>query len=60
MRLTYGITPTKGRLLGLMTGLKIGAAADVIQFSYDEYTLGGAPVTNARAFILGANLSASF
>ena len=43
-----------------MTGLKIGAAADVIQFDYSEYTLGGVPVTNARAFIFGANLSALF
>ena len=43
-----------------MTGLKVGASADAIQFDYDEYTLGGVPVTNARAFILGANLSASF
>jgi hypothetical protein len=60
LRLTYGIQPARGRLLGLMTGLKLGAAADVMQFSYDEYTLGGAPITNARAFILGANLSASF
>lgn len=60
LRLTYGIAPTKGRLLGLMTGLKVGVAADVIQFSYDEYTLGGTPITNARAYVLGANLSASF
>ncbi len=60
LRLTYGIQPVKGRLLGLMTGLKVGAAADAIQFSYDEYTLGGIPITNARAYILGANLSASF
>ena len=43
-----------------MTGLKVGAAADVMQFCYDEYTLGGVPITNARAYILGANLSASF
>ncbi len=60
LRLTYGIQPAKGRLLGLMTGLKLGAAADVVQFDYSEYTLGGVPVSNARAFILGANLSASF
>jgi hypothetical protein len=60
LRLTYGLTPSKGRLLGLMTGLKLGVAADAIQFDYDEYTLGGTPVTNARAYILGLNLSASF
>ncbi len=60
LRLTYLIQPARGRLLGLMTGLKVGASADVIQFDYDEYSLGGVPVTNARAYILGASLSALF
>jgi len=60
LKLSYRIEPAKGRLLGIMTGLKIGAAFDVMQFDYDEYTLAGTPVTNARAYILGGNLSASF
>jgi hypothetical protein len=60
LRLTYGLTPTKGRILGLMSGLKLGVSADVVQFDYEEYTLGGTPITNARAYILGANLSALF
>ena len=60
LRLTYSMQPAKGRILGLMTGLKVGVAADVVQFDYAEYTLGGTPITNARAYILGANLSASF
>lgn len=59
-RLTYGIAPTKGRIIGLMTGLKVGAALDVVQFDYSEYTLGGTPISGARAYILGANLSATF
>jgi len=60
LRLTYNLQPTQGRLLGLMTGFKVGAAADIIQFDYDEYTLAGTPITNARAFIFGLNASASF
>ncbi len=59
-RLTYGIQPAKGRIIGLMTGLKVGAALDVVQFDYSEYTLAGTPISGARAYILGANLSASF
>jgi hypothetical protein len=59
-RLTYGLLPAKGRLLGLMTGLKVGAALDVVQFDYSEYTLGGTAISGARAYILGANLSATF
>lgn len=60
LRLSYGLQPAKGRILGLMTGVKLGASADVIQFDYDEYTLAGVPITNARAYILGANVSALF
>jgi hypothetical protein len=60
LRLTYSLQPAKGRLLGLMTGLKLGASGDVVQFTYDEYTLGGTPVNGARAYILGLNLSALF
>ena len=59
-RLTYGLQPDRGRIIGLMTGLKVGVALDVIQFDYSEYTLGGVPISGARAYILGANLSASF
>lgn len=62
-RLTYAIHPngpSGSRILGMMTGLKLGASADIVQFDYDEYTLGGTPIENARAFILGLNLSALF
>ncbi|MBX3189891.1 MAG: DUF3570 domain-containing protein [Labilithrix sp.] len=60
LRMTYAVQPAKGRLLGLMSTLKLGAAFDTIQFDYDEYTLAGVPVTNARAYIIGFNLSAGF
>lgn len=48
------------RILGLFTDAKLGASADVMQFSYDEYTLGGVPITNARAYIAGLTAGASF
>jgi hypothetical protein len=59
-RFTYGTEPAQGRWLGVMSALKVGAAVDVVTFSYDEYTLGGVPITDARALIVGVNLSASF
>ena len=34
--------------------------ADMIQFNYDEYTLGGSTISSARAFIVGLSLSAIF
>jgi hypothetical protein len=60
LRATYTITPAKGRILGLMTSFKMGASGDLINFSYDEYTLAGSPLAAARAYILGLTASALF
>ncbi len=66
LRVTYALQPAPklgggtGRVLGIFSGLKLGGSADVMQFSYDEYTLAGQEVGNARAYILGLNLSALF
>jgi hypothetical protein len=60
LRLTYLVSRKQERIVGIFDRVKAGASADVVQFSYDEYTLGGTPITNARAYILGANLSAVF
>jgi hypothetical protein len=60
LRATYVIRPSEGRLLGLMQSLKLSASADAMQFDYDEYTLGGSTISNARAFIFGLNASAVF
>lgn len=60
LRLTYTTTPSRGRFLGLASSLKLGAYADVIQFDYEEYTLGGAPMDNARAYLFGLSLGAGF
>jgi hypothetical protein len=66
VRVTYTIHPAPkpeggtARLLGIFQNAKLGASADAIQFSYDEYTLAGVPITNARAYILGATAGAMF
>lgn len=60
LRVTYAITPSKGRILGLMTNFKASLSGDMLQFHYDEYTLGGTPVGNARAFIFGLSIAAIF
>ena len=43
-----------------MTQLRFGASGDLVFFHYDEYTLGGQEVGNARAYVLGLNLAALF
>ena len=67
LRLTYNLQPTAKpgqtgtpRFIGIFSGLKVGASADAMQFWYDEYTLAGQEIGNARAYILGLNLSALF
>ncbi len=57
---TYTLIPQRGRLLGLMSSVKVGASADVLFFHYDDFTLGGVPIDNARAYVLGLNSSALF
>jgi hypothetical protein len=65
-RVAYTIRPApkfeggRPRLLGIMESAKVGASFDLIQFSYDEYTLGGTPIDNARAYIVGLTAGAAF
>lgn len=59
-RFTYSLTPKEGRLLGALTSFKVGTGFDMMQFDYSEFTLGGTPISNARAFVIGLNLSAQF
>lgn len=65
-RVAYAIRPApkfdggRPRLLGIMESAKVGASFDFIRFDYDEYTLAGAPVENAHAFIFGLTAGAAF
>jgi hypothetical protein len=43
-----------------MESLKLGGSANVTNFTYTEYTLGGTPITNARAYVGTVSLSAVF
>lgn len=60
LRTVYSVAPPKGSVLGVFSGLRFSAAADVLQFDYLEYTLGGVPIANARAYILSLSAGASF
>jgi hypothetical protein len=60
VRTVYTLAPTRGRILGIMTQLKSGVGFNVISFSYDQYTLGGTPISNARAYLGTLSLTAVF
>jgi hypothetical protein len=59
-RIVWTLAPVQGRLLGVMESLKLGGSANVTNFTYTEYTLGGTPVSNARAYVGTVSLSAVF
>jgi hypothetical protein len=60
VKLTYEAAAGEKKVLGFMTGLRLVAAANLMDFNYDEYTLGGQPVTGAWAYMLNLGLSAGF
>ena len=55
----YTLAPNK-RILGVMTSFKLSLAGDMIAFHYDEYTLAGTPVGNARAYLGTLSVTALF
>ncbi len=59
-RIVWTSTPTHGRLLGIMESLKLAGSANLTSFSYEQYTLGGTPVSDARAYVATVSLTASF
>jgi hypothetical protein len=60
LKLTYEAAAAEKKVLGFMTNLRIVVAANLMDFSYDQYTLGGIPVTGAFAYLLNLGLSAGF
>ena len=60
LRVVWTLAPANKRLLGVVQSLKLAASGNVSTYSYDEYTLGGIPVSNARAYLGTLSLSAAF
>ncbi|RYZ61081.1 MAG: DUF3570 domain-containing protein, partial [Proteobacteria bacterium] len=55
------VVPTQGkRLARIFHGVEFGGGFDVVQFVYDEYTLAGISVGNARAYIGNLNALVTF
>ncbi len=48
------------RIAHIFTALKLGASADILHLNYDEYTLGGTPISNANAYIFSLSFTALF
>jgi hypothetical protein len=48
------------RMLGIIENLKVVGSASVTSYSYEEYTLGGTPVSDARAYLATLSLTLAF
>ena len=59
-RIVWTIAPEGRRLLGLIETLKVDASGSVTGFTYEQYTLGGTPISDARAYLVTAGLEATF
>ncbi len=60
LKLTYAVNATEKKVMGFMTNLRLVAAANIVDFNYDEYTLGGVPLSGTFAYLLNLGLSAGF
>ncbi len=60
LRAVWATPPDKPRILGVIEGFKLVGSASVVGFNYDQYTLGGRPVSDARAYVATLSLGATF
>lgn len=60
LRAVYTLSSKQGRLGGFLTSLRAGVTADIIGFSYEDFTLAGQPIGNARSYLGAVDLTALF
>jgi hypothetical protein len=59
IRGVWNVAPQR-RIFGLIESLKLVGSASMTSYSYDEYTLGGLPVSDARSYLATLSLTLSF
>jgi Protein of unknown function (DUF3570) len=60
LRVVWTLAPANRRLLGFVQTLKLAASENLTSASYDEYTLAGVPVSDARSYVGTLSLDAAF
>jgi uncharacterized protein DUF3570 len=60
LRAVWRIAPEGRRIAGILDSLELAASGSVTGFTYEQYTLGGIPVANARAYLATLSLQAAF
>jgi hypothetical protein len=59
-RVVWTVLPQGRRLLGFLQSFKLSGSFNAEGFNYDQYTLGGVPVTGAIAYVGTASLALGF
>lgn len=60
VRAVWSIAAEKDRPIGIFESLELAASGSVTGFTYEEYTLGGVPISNARAYLATVSVQAGF
>ena len=60
LRVVWSIVPERGKLLGFIEDVKIVGSGNVASYSYDEFTLGGVPISGAQAYVGTGSLTLGF
>jgi hypothetical protein len=60
IRAVWTFPQSSKRLIGVFEGLKLTASASITGYAYDEYTLAGLPISNARSYVGTLSVSATF
>jgi hypothetical protein len=60
LRVVMTFAPPHGRILGIMQSVKVAVSGNASGYSYDEYTLGGVPVSHAIAYLGTLSLELGF
>jgi hypothetical protein len=54
------VAPVNGKIAGFLRTFKLAGSFSLSDYSYDEYTLGGTPISNAYSYIVTGSLLAGF
>jgi hypothetical protein len=60
LRIAWTVVPERGRLLGFIETFKLVGSGNVSSYTYDEYTLGGVPISDAIAYVATMSLGLGF
>ena len=60
LRIVWSIIPEHKRLLGFIQSFKLAGSGSVEDFSYDQFTLAGIPISNAWEYLATVSLNLGF